>query len=278
MDVVILSLNEEANIGRCLRSVSGLAQRTFVVDSGSCDRTGEIVRTEGATLTFHSFESHSRQWQWALESLPFESEWVLGLDADQEVSTELAHDIRRFISCPGEAVGAFVARRQVFRGRWIRHGGYYPKYLLKLFRRDQVRVDERDLVDHHFYVDGQKAVLAGDLIESNENENCIAAWIAKHNRYAQLQAAEECGRHDEASREGSPFGDPDERTRWMKTIWRMLPLYLRPFVYFSYRYFVRLGFLDGKQGFIFHFLQAFWYRLLVDINIDEIRGRRTSAN
>src|SRR5262249_45614125 len=173
----------------------------------------------------------------------------------------------------GTPAGGYLNRRQIFRGRWIRHGGYYPKYPLKLFRKDAGVLHEDDLVDHPLHVTRATVILAGDLIEDNRNESDIAVWIAKHNRYAVQQAREETARSaDPDQRPTRAFGSPDERTRWLKRIWYRLPLYARPFGYFIYRYVFRLGFLDGKEGFIFHFMQAFWYRLLVDINRDELRG------
>lgn len=273
--VIVLTHNEALNVRACLESVRGWVTELFVVDSGSTDATPEIAKEAGAVLVVHPFESHARQWRWALEALPVASSWVLALDADQRVSPELRDAIIAALARPasGEAVGYFVSRRQVFRGRWIRHGGYYPKHLLKLFRRDGVHLDEGDLVDHHFRVTGRTDRLSGDLIEDNRNEARIADWIAKHNRYARLQAAEELERLRSPQHPGRFFGNPDERTTWLKRIWLGMPLYVRPTAYFFYRYVLRLGFLDGKQGFIFHVLQAFWYRLLVDINREELVDR-----
>ena len=274
--VVVLTFNEERNLEACLKSVAHWAEELFIVDSGSTDRTAEIARQFGAQVVTHPFESHAQQWQWALAALPIKSAWVLALDADQALTPELRTSISENVpkwTAEGTTVGGYLNRRQVFRGRWIRHGGYYPKYLLKLFRRDAVILDQDDLVDHHFHVTGATAMLAGDLIEDNRNERDIAVWIAKHNRYAVQQAREETVRSvDPDQRPTSAFGSPDERTRWLKRIWYRLPLYARPFGYFIYRYVFRLGFLDGKEGFIFHFMQAFWYRLLVDINRDELRN------
>jgi hypothetical protein len=147
-----------------------------------------------------------------------------------------------------------------------------------MFRRDMVSLDEADLVDHHFIVRGPTAILRGDLVEDNRNEAAIAVWIAKHNRYAVLQAQDEANRWASADApRGRLAGTPDERTIWMKRVWNRMPLFARPFGYFVYRYVFRLGFLDGKQGFIFHFMQAFWYRLLVDINRDELLRQTGSA-
>ena len=274
--VVILTHNEEKNLPELLRSIEPLRARVFVVDSGSFDNTIEIAQSSDAATLTHPFTTHAAQWNWSLQQLPPDVRWVLGLDADQRLTPEACVSIRELVdSGEADVEGAYLARRQVFRGRWIRFGGYYPKYLLKLFRVDAVSSDVNDLVDHHFSVKGKTRILRGDLIEANANELRIQVWIEKHNRYAALQAQDEIRRADASERSGRPFGDPDQRTLWLKAWWRRTPLYIRPFFYFVYRYFFRFGFLDGKQGFIFHFMQAFWYRLLVDINIDEIRSQPT---
>jgi glycosyltransferase involved in cell wall biosynthesis len=272
--VVVLTYNEALNLSACLESVASWAAQLFVVDSGSTDSTLAIAARHGAQAVNHPFETHARQWQWALTSLPIETDWVLGLDADQQVTPDLARQIREVIASGQDASGVFVRRRQIFRGKWIRFGGYYPKYLLKLFRRNQVTVDTEDLVDHHFSVSGRTVSLTGDLIEDNKNEAEIAVWTAKHNRYAALQARQELA--DTRQRVGltAAFGNPDARVQLLKQLWSGLPLFVRPCLYVFYRYVLRLGFLDGKQGFIFHVLQGFWYRLLVDINLDELRAQR----
>ena len=276
--VVVLTWNEEANLEACLASVHDWCGELFVVDSTSTDGTVDIARRFGATVVTHPFTTHTMQWRWALGALGIQSPWVLALDADQRVSPELAESMRRTVAADdGKAVdGYYLSRRQIFRGRWIRHGGYYPKYLLKFFRRGASRLDPQDLVDHHFLVDGHVGTLSGDLIEDNANERRISDWIAKHNRYARLQAEEERARLAAGAPEGRPFGHRDERLRWVKRLWRRSPLYFRPFAYFGYRYVLRLGFLDGREGFVFHFMQALWYRLLVDINREELDRDRLS--
>jgi hypothetical protein len=127
-------------------------------------------------------------------------------------------------------------------------------------------------MDHHFHVAGQTGRLRGDLIEQNKKEEAISFWLLKHVRYAELLAAEELLRERgaEAVTPPSIAGHPDQRVAWLKRRWYTLPRYLRPTVYFLYRYFIRLGFLDGKEGFVFHVLQGFWLRLIVDVNLDEL--------
>ncbi len=271
ISAIVLTFNEEQNLRACLQGMAGWVTDLFIVDSGSTDGTLAIAEEFGAKVVAHKFETHTRQWRWALETLPLKTEWVIALDADQHVTPELAGAIAAAFAERGTSDstdGYFLNRRQVFRGKWIKYGGYYPKYLLKMFRRSAVSLHDGDLVDHHFHVRGRLLRLKGDLVEDNRNEAKIFDWIQKHNRYARLQATQEIQRLNSGA---TPklFGSPDERTAWMKSIWGRLPLYLRPIGYFFYRYVLRLGFLDGKEGFVFHFMQAFWYRLLVDINRDE---------
>jgi len=279
VSTVILTFNERDNLPRCLESLEPVGGELFIVDSGSSDGTLEIAARHKANVLSHPFETHAKQWAWALDNLPLTSEWILALDADQRLTPELANEIRGLFSGQGMKLdsldGLFLNRRQVWRGRWIRHGTYYPKYLLKLFRRGKVHFDPNDLLDHHFYISGATAHLRYDMIEENKKEDDITFWIQKHNHYSTLKAREERG--FEVNGYHSPlnsslWGNPDQRTLRLKEIWRSLPLFIRPSFYFFYRYFVRLGFLDGKEGFIFHFLHAFWFRLLVDIKLEEMRA------
>jgi glycosyltransferase involved in cell wall biosynthesis len=278
VSVVVLTKNEERNLEDCLASVAGWCREILIVDSGSTDATMDIARRYGAHVFEHPFEGHTRQWNWAFSHLPFTCEWALCIDADQRILPELREEITRLLTTPGaipaDVAGAYINRRQIFRGKWIKHGTYYPKPLLKLLKPAVACCDERELMDSRFYVQGRTIILKHDLVEDNSNEQDIRFWIAKHNRYAELQAREEFERAERCDWKIKPafFGTPDQRSLWLRALWyRHMPLYVRPFIYFFYRYFLRLGFLDGKQGFVFHFMQALWFRLLVDVNLDELR-------
>jgi glycosyltransferase involved in cell wall biosynthesis len=285
--LIVLTFNEERNLRACLESAAGWAAGIVVVDSGSTDRTAAIAGEYGARLVVHPFETHVRQWQWALANVPIATEWVLALDADQRLMPELRDEITDRLRRPDGTAGFYLNRRQIFRGRWIRHGGYYPKYMLKLFRRDSVSLDETELVDHHFHVSGPTATLRFDMIEDNRNEASIGVWVEKHNRYAALQARQDARQSSADERSGSDAATagaatprpatPDDRTRRLKRFWGRLPLFVRPCLYVFYRYVFRLGFLDGKEGFVFHVLQGFWYRLMVDIYTDELRGEASGV-
>ncbi len=282
LSTVILTLNEEHNLPACLESLKPLNCPVFIVDSGSQDDTLAIAQRFGAMVYQHAFETHTKQWLWALDQLPLGSEWVLALDADQRLTPELAHEIAAETAAgANESVAAFfLNRRQIFRGRWIKHGGYYPKYLLKLFRPQSVAFDTLDLVDHHFYVSGQTRTLKHDLIESNVKENDIAFWIDKHNRYSTLLAREEMLRAASGQQIIQPAltGNPDQRILFLKRAWRKCPLLLRSIAYFVCRYFFLGGWLDGEQGFVFHILQGLWFRLLIDIKLRDLRRQATETN
>ena len=222
ISVLVLTYNEGPNLEACLASVSSLAAEVFVVDSGSTDGTVDVAKRHGAKVITHAFETHTKQWNWALRNLPFSREWALCLDADHRVTMELAGEIaglfRKGVSLTG-VDGFYVKRRQVFRGKWIKHGGYYPKYMLKLVRHQQSWCDERELVDSRLYVKGLTKLLQNDVIESNEKETEISFWIAKHNGYASLQAQEEMRRARDATPWAvtpSLFGTPDQRVLWLK--------------------------------------------------------------
>jgi glycosyltransferase involved in cell wall biosynthesis len=279
VSAVILTRDEELNLPACLASMRDLVAEIFVVDSGSTDRTVQIALEAGANVVTHEFTGHSAQWQWALQTLPIRNEWVLGLDADQRLMPELAAELRELFSQAdgvSEYAGFFVTRRNIFRGKWIRWGGYYPKRFIKLFRRDRLQPEAADLLDHHFRVQGKVGTLKHDIIEENLKEDKIDFWIEKHLRYADLSAREEARRKNgltPTTVKPAAFGNPDERAEWQKQTWTRLPRTVRAPAYFLWRYIFRLGFLDGKQGFTFHFLHAFWFRLVTDLKIDEQRAR-----
>jgi glycosyltransferase involved in cell wall biosynthesis len=277
VSAVVLTFDEELNLAACLASMKELVDEIYVVDSGSTDRTVEIAVAAGARVVTHEFTGHSAQWQWALSELPLRNAWVLGLDADQRLMPELEGELRALFddeSRSSDYAGFYVTRRNYFRGKWIRWGGYYPKRFIKLFRRDRLQHEAADLLDHHFRVQGNVGTLEHDIIEQNLKEDNVDFWIKKHLRYADLLAMEDARRRNGQSPttvKASLFGTPDERAEWQKQTWAALPRFVRAPAYFIWRYFFLLGFLDGKQGFAFHFLHAFWFRLVTDLKIDEQR-------
>ena len=246
-----------------------------MVDSGSIDGTVELARTLGARVVQRPFTTHADQWRFALEQ-GLTGEWIVAIDADQWVTPELGRSLLSLTaSQPEDVQGVFVNRLHVFRGQPLRHGGLFPKWMLKVFRAGAAFTDDGELLDHHFYVRGRTVKASGLLIEQNLKEEDISFWSGKHVRYAERQAQEEHRRRREPATAWAKaprlLGAPDERILWLKARWYRLPLFTRPFLYLLWRYVLRLGFLDGRQGLVFHVLQAFWFRFLVDVNLDQLQ-------
>jgi glycosyltransferase involved in cell wall biosynthesis len=279
LSVLVVTRNEERNVERCLLSVHGWADQVFVIDSESSDRTTEIACRYADSVVELPYD-HTRiiPWifQWALDNLPLRNEWVLILEADQALPPALKREMAALLAPQRIAViaesGFYIRRRQIFRGHPLRFGGYGSKYLLKLFRRSRSELDPVEQ-DTRVYVRGKVGRLRQPLEEWNKKEDEILFYLEKHLRYADAFAHEELLRR----RQNLPwkltprfFGTADERTLWLKTRYYRMPLFLRPCLYFLYRYFFLLGILDGGTGFLFHFLQAFWFRLVVDVRLAEL--------
>jgi len=271
VSVLVLTRNEEANIAECLESLRWAAE-VLVVDSLSTDRTAEIAEALGAKVCPHAFAGYADQRNWALENLPFAHDWVLMIDADERIPGALAGEIREVVSRSNDTYsGFYISRRLFFMGRWLRHGGLYPTWLLRLFKRCSARVEERP-VNEHVIVNGRVGYLTQPF--DHLDRRPLGDWVAKHNRYSDLGADEYLRErfHEgfKTSIQANLRGDQAERKRWMKLrIWDRLPLLLRPFLFFAGNYFGKGGFLDGRAGFIYHVLWSFWARFLTDVKILE---------
>jgi glycosyltransferase involved in cell wall biosynthesis len=280
---IILTYNEQQHLPRLLGSIDGLKAPVFILDSVSSDHTLMIARDAGATVMCNVFENHPKQWHYALTNFEITTPWVICLDADQILSPELKERLLTFRDDDyPDCAGIYFNRKFKFKGRWLKHGGYYPFYLLKMFRFKSGYSDLNENMDHRFIVSGKTNIWKdGHIIEENLKENHISFWINKHNRYSDLVAHEEVERMQFLRRQTvkpALFGSPDERTAWLKRLWWRLPRYVRPMLYIIYRLFFQLGVLDGRTGIIFHFLQGFWFRLIVDIKIDEIIKVKKQGN
>ena len=279
VSVIITTRNEAENLGRTLESIAGWVDEIFVLDSDSSDGTVEIARRHAQVTNLPYKHGSIIPWifDWGLKNLPLRNEWVLILEADQRPDADLKRSLEALFARPSIVENGFdLRRKQIFRGKWIRFGGYGGKRMLKLFRRSQGEIDPRE-EDARVYVRGAIGELEGWLVEENVKEERILFYLEKHLRYADAFAREELERRDAGIQwkgKARLFGTHDERTLWQKSMYYRTPLYLRPWLYFIYRYFFLLGILDGKQGFIFHFLQAYWFRLIVDIRLEEMLRER----
>jgi hypothetical protein len=205
--------------------------------------------------------------------MPLKNEWVFHIDADERVTPELATSLRNLFAggIANEANGFLISRRTVFMGRAIMHGGHYPAYHIRLFRRQRGRCEDRSY-DQHFIVDGPVTKLTGDLVDVITSD--LTVWLMRHARWGAAEAREMAGLAGSGENRlvGRASGTPIERRRWLRSsVYAKAPLFLRAFAYFFYRYFLRLGFLDGREGLIFHFLQGCFFRFYVDAKIFELR-------
>jgi glycosyltransferase involved in cell wall biosynthesis len=241
---IILTHNEEKNISRCLESIKEVADEIIVVDTDSNDKTLEIAERYGAKIVRREFKNQAETFNWALDNIEIKGDWILRLDADEYLTPKLAEEIKSLSAHEG-VTGFYMKRRVFFLGRWIRHGGYYPKWFLRLWREGAARYEEREVDEHAMLKEGTAGRLQHDFVDDNKKD--LTFWTAKHNNYATKEASAK-----------------PKTNRYTK-----LPPFFRAFAYFIYRYIFRLGFLDGKEGLIFHVLQGGWYRFLVDAKIFE---------
>ena len=275
LTVLILTRNEEPHIARCLASVADIATRCVVVDSGSTDRTVEIAAAAGAQVLYNAWVNYATQMNWGIDRIGPGAGWIMRLDADEIVSDELRAQIAAGLAdLPDRIDGVYVSRYMTFQGRLMRHGGLFPVRVLRLFRQGRGRCEMR-WMDEHIVVTGQTADLPGHI--TDDNRNGLTWWTDKHNGYASREVVDllnlEYGfmPHETVAdlRQGRQAGVK----RWVKeTLYARFPRGLRALVYFLYRYILRLGFLDGREGTAFHVLQGFWYRFLVDAKLAEVKA------
>lgn len=270
--VVILTHNEERHIARALASVTSIASEVFLVDSGSTDRTLEIAESLGAQVLKHPWTNYAQQFQWGLDNAPITADWVMRLDADEVIEHDLVETIRRRLpALPAAVTGVNLKRKHIFMGRWIRHGGRYPLTLLRIWRRGTGRIEQRWMDEHMLLTHGEAVTFEGGFSDINLND--LGFFTDKHNKYATREAVDILNqRHGLFPRDGDSVGAsaPAAQKRGVKEgLYNRLPFGVGPVLYFLYRYIIQLGFLDGREGAIYHGLQGLWYRYLVDAKVQE---------
>lgn len=282
LTVVILTKDEEVNIAQALQSVIGWAHDIFILDSGSIDRTCEIAKSFGARVFYRQFDNYANQRNYAIQKLPIETEWMLFLDADEYLSEKLKFEIFEVLSKKETSVdGYYIKYRFYFMGKWIKYGGYYPTYILRLFRRSKASISRE--MNEHVYVEGFTENLKNDFIHNDLKG--FSFWLNKHIYYAALEAKElmKSKKMNEFKNEVSFanfWGSQAQRKRWVREhIWnKMMPPLVRPFIYFVYRYIFRLGFLDGRVGLVFHLLHGLFYPLIIDVKYLELKRNDAKEN
>jgi glycosyltransferase involved in cell wall biosynthesis len=275
ISIIILTKNEESNLSNCLVSLQKLNAEIFIVDSGSTDQTIEIAKRSGCQIFEHPFENQAQQLNWSLRNLPIKTPWIMRLDADERLTPELAKELEQILpNTPQDITGYQVKRRVFFMGRWIRHGGYYPTWLLRVWRNGFGTCEQRHMDEHIVLSQGKIANLQHDIID--ENHKGLSFWVDKHNGYADREVKDilvMASQKEDTLLNKGQFSQASQR-RWIKkNLYGQFPLFMRAFVYFLMRYTIGLGFLDGREGLIFHFMQGLWYNFLVDAKIYELKKK-----
>ncbi len=268
---IILTFNEEKHIARCIASLRGVVARICIIDSFSTDRTAEIAAGLGADVFRNPWENYARQFQWGIDNAGIATEWTMRIDADEYLEGPLQDDIRSFLASPGDVNAVYLRRKMIFLGREIRHGFFYPSLMLRLWRSGQGQIEQR-WMDEHIIVAAPvtRTLHAGDLVDANRND--LAWWTGKHVAYARREVYDiVASAHRDSARTADDLSGQARLKRFLKeSIYYKLPTFIRSSTYFFYRYVIGRGFLDGKAGFFFHFLQAYWYRTLVDAMLYEL--------
>ena len=278
---IVLTYNEENKIEDCLKSMKDLFEDIFIVDSYSTDKTVDIAKKYTNHIFQHEFENYGKQRNWALKNLPLKTEWVINIDADQRISENLKQELQQIFLDPSKihCRGFLISRKTIFMDKWIKFGGHYPSYHAILFKL-KFGMCEESRYDQHFTITGMVKKIKGDL-EDIVTDN-LSSFIERHNKWASFEATDQALGEDQISRNQgirpNLFGNPMERKRFFKALYFKTPIFIRPISYFIFRYFVRLGFLDGPEGLIFHFLQCLWFRFLVDAKIYELKKNAKSIS
>jgi glycosyltransferase involved in cell wall biosynthesis len=278
---IIMTYNEERNLRACLESIKDYIDDIIIVDSFSSDETESIAKEYTHNFYQNKFINQAKQFIWAIDHCKIKNEWILRIDADERWTKEGFKELEKIMK-DDEVNGIYVKMKIFFMERFIKHGSFYPNYFLRVYKKSKGSMEDR-WMDEHIHVEGKVVHSHIDVIESNyDRQENISLWIDKHNGYSTREAVEFLiAKHNihKIDTVADFFGNKTERKRWMKeNIYFKTPLFVRPFMYFTYRYFFKFGFLDGKEGFIFHTLHAFWYRFLVDTKVYQIEQLAKKKN
>ena len=267
--VIILTKDEELNIRRCINSIKNLADRIIVVDSGSKDRTVEISKKLGAEVFEHPFIHYAAQFNWALDNTKITTTWVYRIDADEYVTPELSNEIlRKCKEHRNDDVTAFLMKHKLyFLGKYLKHGGAYPFIKITIFKPQYARFEERAMGEHVVPLKGRCLQFTNDCIHYDCKN--LTTFIDKHNKYATREVIDYFERRKKKKNQAALY-QAAERTKWLRDgLYYKLPKFFRARLYFLFCYYIKLGFLDGKAGKIYAWIQAYMYRYIVDAKIVE---------
>ncbi|MFA5983149.1 MAG: glycosyltransferase family 2 protein [Methylococcaceae bacterium] len=267
--VIILTHNEALHIERCIVNLKEISKEIYIIDSFSTDNTVDLAEALGAKVFQRPWKNYADQFQWGLDNCPIKTQWVMRMDADEYLERPLIAEIlQRLPNLAHDINGVYLKRKHYFLGRWIKHGDRYPLNLLRIWKTGSAHIESRWMDEHIVLHSGNSIIFNGNFVD--DNLNTISWFIDKHNRYASREMIDVINqKHQLFSRDESISNTDNGQAkikRFVKeAIYNQLPLFIRPVFYFIYRYIFRLGFMDGPEGFAYHFMQGLWYRCLVDL-------------
>lgn len=273
---IILTKNEEVNIEKCIKSIQPIVKRIVVVDSGSTDGTIEVAKGYGAEVIVHELNPfvQSTQFLYGYEHAKVNTKWVFRIDADEELTKESAAEIEKLCNENEDTdVNGIVVRFEVnFMGQPIRHGGVYPLRKLLVFKHGKGNIEDRFMDEHIVLWEGTSVEVTHDSL--HHDYKGLANWIDKHNNYSDRELKDYFNSINNSASTGLGANhNLDAKAKFKRFLrWKVyykFPAGFRAWCYYFYRYYVRMGFLDGRAGKIFCFMQAYWYRFLVDAKIYE---------
>lgn len=276
LTVIILTKDEHLHIARCLKNVNQIAKKFYVVDCFSSDGTQEIARSLGAEVVERAWPGNqAEQFNWALDNLPIDTEWILRLDADEYLTDELITELNSIIPDLSSSISAIVfPLGRAFMGRILKHGIVNGISMIRMFRKGKARYERRIMDEHLQILDGETITVKNKFVDDNRMP--LSYFISKHNAYATREAALLVSSEYELNTPNNgnaKYADNVAAKRGQKDTYARMPLFWRSLGYFLYRYIFKLGFLDGKEGFLWDFLQGWWYRTLVDAKVYEIKRK-----
>ncbi len=268
VSVLVLTLNEEINIERCIGSLSW-CDDIVVLDSYSTDETTTFAEKLGARVVKRKFDNWSSHQNWAVSNIDFKNRWVFYMDADEVCTPELSKEIKTVIADNSEYSAYRLRRKDFFMGTWLKRAQLYPTWIIRLFKPDKIHYER--LVNPIAIVDGDVGELEGHLFHYPFSHG-VSHWIERHNRYSSMEAEEliNTRRYKTVEIQKCFSKDPAVRRDMLKNIFFRLPF--RPAIKFVYYYFIRLGLLDGKAGFIYSCLQAM-YEYMISVKVMEIKRK-----
>lgn len=268
LTVITLTYNEEINLRDCLESVKDIANRLVVCDSHSTDNTLNIAREYNADILEHDFYNYASQYIYAEENSDIKTKWVLRLDADERLTKEARDEIEKICNENNDTdVSAVDVYYKVsFLGKELKH---YPFHKVILYKYGKAHLENRNMDEHITVSEGRCITLKNKLIHNDYKG--LTAWVDKHNKYSNREVLDMLGENEEKV-DLSSLSFATRLKRFVKFgIYYKLPMGLRSYLYYLFRLYVKGGILDGKEGRIFAFLQAYWYRYLVDAKMYEYK-------